>query len=428
MKSVVVHSLVLCLISAFSQAVWSADITSTGCDHRKTVILLDKTVDDKLAAVKKLESEMNSILEESQMSPKSYLNNIVELSIIDDKGEHSSQWRVKFDSTLGIRRENFLRKIRMLQENYRTTKSQILSDHTKYTKSLLVEPISRTLRELKACDRLIIISDMCVVDGQDNQHEKGIFGTPPDLRVLGEAARSARYVRVERSGQKQPLINLIEAWWEDAFRGTGHFNEKREEQNATALREHQTKFTKPQLVFNKQNKEGTRKVLNPSKNLGGLSTTSNKHLTRDAARSRPESPHMPKPTIVYDAVDVSEGSESASIDIESDLEKPPVSIPRPVKEFVKAPNELARMNERKMVAMSSLLEPCFSGIPAGSYTFRIEVTQDGRVHDLKAIDASPLGVTQCYRRGLSGAVLLKHPDNHAYFFEETIDVNSRDAG
>jgi uncharacterized membrane protein len=50
-----------------------------GCSAKKTVILVDQTVDNKEAAVARLEEVMTSIVGDAQKTPKQYLNSTIEL-------------------------------------------------------------------------------------------------------------------------------------------------------------------------------------------------------------------------------------------------------------------------------------------------------------------------------------------------------------
>ena len=70
----------------------SAQAAENACPARKTAILVDRTVANNAAVTEKLGSVLDRLLGEAQKAPKSFFNQSVLLSVIDDQGEHASQW------------------------------------------------------------------------------------------------------------------------------------------------------------------------------------------------------------------------------------------------------------------------------------------------------------------------------------------------
>lgn len=205
------------------------------CSGGTTAILVDITVSNKVSAVSKFESAINGIFERISHDEKSALNSEVVVSFMDDQGEHPEEWRVRFPSNLGVQRRNLRKSAAELRSRFLESRSKILNPARPYKRTLLIEPIKRTLTGLGACDTLIVVSDLCVVDGRDNQHENGKFGVPPNLAGLVKARVLFKEFRVERDGQLQDRIDSIEAWWNDVFFGTSAFSKMSEEKSALTV-------------------------------------------------------------------------------------------------------------------------------------------------------------------------------------------------
>ena len=103
------------------------------------------------------------------------------------------------------------------------TAEEIKNDKQQYSSTLLLEAVNKQISRLSECDKLFIVSDMCVVDRNGNNFERQIFAMPPNLRT--KAKVDIR--RVARKGQPLKAIRQIEAWWHDALYGGSAF--KRED-------------------------------------------------------------------------------------------------------------------------------------------------------------------------------------------------------
>lgn len=204
---------------------------------KKTVFLVDYTVDNKTALatnLKSIEANLNTIYNSDQ---KEYLlNHKFEFAVIDSSGEHSSEWKVQTPKEFGSRFSKLNNALAELNAKIDQSISSIKGDTKKYNSSLLLEQISNYGRNLEACDNLFVLSDFMLVDKEGNNFEKDKFLTPAELELKkGHVA----LLRIERSGLTLKIIQKVERWWEQALNGGNAFSKYAK--------------TKPELKLRKSN-------------------------------------------------------------------------------------------------------------------------------------------------------------------------------
>jgi len=216
-------------VSIISVNSWAANITTSSDDlfnikprcessskMKKTVFLVDYTVDNKSAligALKSVESSIGTIYNSDQ---KEYLlNHKFEYAIIDSNGEHSAEWIVITSKEFGSRFSRLKNALIELNQKIEESIQSIKANNKKYNSTLLLEQISKYGRRLHDCDNLIVLSDLMVVDDRNN-FEKGKFAKPIGMDLKkGEVS----LYRIERSGMSYINIRKLENWWEQTLNG-----------------------------------------------------------------------------------------------------------------------------------------------------------------------------------------------------------------
>lgn len=190
-------------------------------EQKKTVFLVDYTVENKSAlvgALKSVESAINGIYNSDQ---KEYLlNHKFEYAIIDSNGEHSAEWVIITSKEFGNRFSRLRNSLVDLNTKIEKSIQSIRANKKKYNSTLLLEQISSYGRRLHDCDNLIVLSDLMVVD-EANNFEKGKFSNPVDLELKkGDVS----LYRIERTGLSLINIKKLESWWEQALNGGSAFS------------------------------------------------------------------------------------------------------------------------------------------------------------------------------------------------------------
>lgn len=184
---------------------------------KKTILLVDQTVDDKealISALKGIESKISSFYSGDN---KDYLlNHKFEFSRIDDSGEHSADWSVQTSKVFGNHSKKLQEGLAEINLNFEKSITKIKEDKKNYQSSMLLEQITNYSKELDKCDNLIVISDLLLVDKEGNNFEKGIFTSPTSL---GNSKGQIYLLRIAKKGQHLKAIKKVEAWWDQSLNG-----------------------------------------------------------------------------------------------------------------------------------------------------------------------------------------------------------------
>ena len=187
---------------------------------KNTSILVDLTTYEKNP--KEVERELielrDELIKEMQGDEgKKYLGSSISLSFINERGENSPEWNVKIAKDYGKYHNDFKRSVYSLKNNINGTIEKLKKEKGSYQQSWIVEPIVKELKRMKDEDKLYVISDLLVVDGENN-FEKFKFGRPQDLSRYG-AQKKLELRRISLGGLKVREIALLEAWWESSKSG-----------------------------------------------------------------------------------------------------------------------------------------------------------------------------------------------------------------
>ena len=185
--------------------------------YKKTIILLDQTVDDKealISALKGIESKISTFY--SGENKDYLLNHKFEYSRIDDSGEHSTDWSIQTSKIFGNHSKKLQEGLTELNLNIEKSISKIKEDKKSYNSSMLLEQIASYSKELDKCDNLIVVSDLLLVDKEGNNFEKGIFTSP---MPLGNSNGKIYLLRIAKKGQPLKDIKKVEAWWNQSLNG-----------------------------------------------------------------------------------------------------------------------------------------------------------------------------------------------------------------
>jgi hypothetical protein len=223
----------LLLISVISFKTFSAEIATSsdrvlkinqGCSERelpkKTIILIDQTVDNKNSLISVLEGVEQRVSSIYKSDERDYLlNHRFELARIDDSGEHSAAWSVQTPKELGSKSSHLTNSLFNLKSNIEKSIAEIKNDKKVYSSSLLLEQISNYSKNLGKCDNLLVISDLLLVDSENN-FEHGKFTKPMNLDVSNS---NISLLRVEKKGMELREIRKVEAWWIESLNGGSKF-------------------------------------------------------------------------------------------------------------------------------------------------------------------------------------------------------------
>jgi hypothetical protein len=189
---------------------------------KKTIILVDQTVDNKDALITALKSLESKISNYYGGENKEYLlNHKFEFSRIDDSGEHSSEWTVQTSKVFGNHSKKLQEGLVEFNLNLEKSIAKIKDDKKYYQSSMLLEQITSYSKGLDKCDNLIVISDLLLVDKEGNNFEKGIFTSPASLGVkIGRVY----LLRIAKDGQRLKDIKKVEAWWDQSLNGGMSFS------------------------------------------------------------------------------------------------------------------------------------------------------------------------------------------------------------
>ncbi|NOS93405.1 MAG: hypothetical protein HOP30_15910 [Cyclobacteriaceae bacterium] len=184
---------------------------------KKTVILVDQTVDNKEALISELSELESRISVIFNSENREYLlNHKFEYSRIDDSGEHEADWTIQTSSVLGNRSQKLQDSLIAMKIKIGTSMQKIKEDRKTYQETMLLEQIANYARSLERCDELIVFSDLLLVDNEGNNFEKGIFTSPV---VLGDTKGQVALVRIAKGGMRFNDIKKVEAWWDQGLNG-----------------------------------------------------------------------------------------------------------------------------------------------------------------------------------------------------------------
>jgi len=214
-----------------STTIFSTIATASDCSSiPKTVLLIDRTVDNKDALSKETASVLQSFADEAWTNSEKYFGSELEQVFVDDAGESPASWTMKFPMHLGMQRKDWRAARSALGVHLKETVNEIKNSKIKYGKSFLLEGVYKQIERLGKCDRLVILSDMCVVDNSGNNFEKLVFNKPSRLPVKAQV----EIRRIPRNGQSLQAIRLIDAWWKDTLYGDRLF--QKEQNKATSFK------------------------------------------------------------------------------------------------------------------------------------------------------------------------------------------------
>lgn len=188
---------------------------------KKTILLIDTTVDDKselTSALIGFEDNINSIYKSDNKD--FLLNHKFQLSRVDENGEHASDWQVQTSKEYGSKFSRLNNSLFELKSNIDNTIQKITSDKKTYTSTLLIEQIVNYSNSLSKCDHLVVFSDLLLVDHEGNNFERGRFTKPT---ALPKSNGNIVLFRIGKKGQSYKEIKKVQAWWEESLNQTQSF-------------------------------------------------------------------------------------------------------------------------------------------------------------------------------------------------------------
>ena len=317
----------LLLLSVISYQAFSAEITTSsdrmlkinqGCSSRdilkKTIILVDETVDNKNSLILGLEGLEQRISSVYKSDDRDYLlNHKFELAKIDDSGEHAAAWSVQTPKELGSKSSHLTNSLVDLKTNLDKSITEIKNDKNVYSSSLLLEQVSNYSKNLSKCDNLIVISDLLLVDSENN-FEKGKFTKPMNLEAT---SGNITLLRVEKKGMPLREIKKVESWWIESLNGGSKFS-KNYSLNSPAFKIN----NKPKVLKRKSNSE--------ARNISSTNEINKKdlNLTDEVVKTEasPEKVELldskPEEAVAHSAIDSVNFSGDAPIGLEYPNLKP----------------------------------------------------------------------------------------------------------
>lgn len=193
-------------------------------ESRTDYIIIDLTVDDKVALEKSFEEAIQKysrlLSSSSNVEKKKLLGLTIKVGFIDDRGANSNfEKLVEFPQKPGKKYRDINSAINSIADKKQAILSKIKSTE-KFNSTLLLESVDSAAKNLHANDRLTVISDFNVVDSLRNferGHAKD-FTEPP---LIYKDRGNVELIYINRAGQSLAKNKLVAAWWNKAL-GKAH--------------------------------------------------------------------------------------------------------------------------------------------------------------------------------------------------------------
>jgi hypothetical protein len=325
------------------------------------VVLIDRTVSDRSGLLAEAQEVFKNIISDIWSNGPRYFDSKIQLVFLDNGGEHAAAWTVTMPRRFGDQKNKLKAGLSELTMHIQKTIEEIKNDKKAYSQSFLLEGINKQLLRLGDCDKLVIISDMCVVDSSGNNFERLEFQTP---KALPRKA-TVEIHRLGRNGQSLDAIQLIEAWWKDALYGGTAFDE-----------------------LNK------KRVTN-AKPTSSLSDRVQRTLPKGGSKHRKEKAGVPTNTA-------------------KKAQEAPMYLVQTNNAII---SQVANSVLSQCISGYTSVDSAY-----GQYAFKIEVSGSGRALTVVATRTPSRTVGQCFARALDQLTFAIHPKRGKYHYEQQINV------